>query len=69
MTIYWQSLSEFLAMGGYAGYVWGSFGATALIMLAEPIVAIRRRTSLIARLKRQTRAERESRSPRNTEEQ
>ena len=69
MNIYWQSFPEFLAMGGYAGYVWGSFGATALIMLAEPIVAIRRRNSLIARLKRQTRAERESRSPRNTEEQ
>ena len=26
----WNSVSEFFAMGGYAFYVWGSFGATAL---------------------------------------
>jgi heme exporter protein D len=31
----WHSVSEFLAMGGYAFYVWGSFGATALIMVLE----------------------------------
>ncbi len=42
MTIYWNSLAEFLAMGGYAPYVWGSFGVTAFIMASE-IVALRRR--------------------------
>jgi heme exporter protein D len=31
----WSSLSEFLAMGGYALYVWGSFGVTALVMVLE----------------------------------
>lgn len=31
----WNSVSEFFAMGGYALYVWGSFGATALVMLVE----------------------------------
>jgi heme exporter protein D len=56
MSIHWNSFSEFLAMGGYAGYVWGSFGVTALIMIVEPIMAIRRRKSLVARLKRQGRA-------------
>ncbi len=56
MNIHWNSFSEFLAMGGYAGYVWGSFGVTALIMIVEPIMAIRRRKSLVARLKRQGRA-------------
>ena len=34
----WNSLSEFLAMGGYALYVWGSFGATALVMLCESLL-------------------------------
>ncbi len=58
MNIHWNSFSDFLAMGGYGLYVWGSFGVTALIMIAEPILSIRRRTSLIARLKRQIRAER-----------
>ena len=55
--IYWKSFSDFLAMGGYGFYVWGSFGVTALIMLIEPIVAIRNQKALIARLKRQLRAE------------
>jgi len=31
----WNSLEEFLHMGGYALYVWGSFGATALVLLGE----------------------------------
>lgn len=55
--IHWNSLSDFLAMGGYAGYVWGSFGLTALIMVAEPLLVRRRRRETIARLKRQMRAE------------
>ena len=55
--IYWKSFSDFLAMGGYSFYVWGSFGVTALIMLVEPIVVARNRKTTIARLKRQLRAE------------
>ncbi|GAB4213520.1 MAG: hypothetical protein Fur007_07920 [Rhodoferax sp.] len=31
----WHSLSEFLEMGGYALYVWGSFGITALVIAGE----------------------------------
>ena len=37
--IHWASFSDFIAMGGYGLYVWGSFGATALVMAIEPIVA------------------------------
>ena len=55
--IYWNSFSDFLHMGGYGVYVWGSFGVTALIMLVEPIVVARNRKTTIARLKRQLRAE------------
>jgi len=55
--IYWNSLSDFLAMGGYGLYVWGSFGLTALVMGLEPVLVARRRTQTIARLKRQLRAE------------
>lgn len=55
--IYWHSFADFIAMGGYGGYVWGSFGVTALIMLLEPIVVARHRKNTIARLKRQLRAE------------
>lgn len=31
----WHSLDEFLAMGGYGFYVWGSFGVTFLVMAIE----------------------------------
>ena len=55
--IYWNSFSDFLSMGGYGFYVWGSFGATALIMAIEPILVARQRKVTIARLQRQLRAE------------
>lgn len=38
----WHSVGEFFAMGGYGLYVWGSFGACALLMIAEPFLAKRR---------------------------
>lgn len=31
----WNSVAEFLDMGGYAFYVWGSFGITALVVVYE----------------------------------
>ena len=55
--IHWNSFSDFLAMGGYGFYVWGSFGATILIMAVEPIMVGRNRKTTIARLKRQMRAD------------
>ncbi|NJD34372.1 MAG: heme exporter protein CcmD [Betaproteobacteria bacterium] len=38
----WNSVGEFFAMGGYALYVWGSFGACAILLIAEPFLAKRR---------------------------
>jgi heme exporter protein D len=35
MNIYWTSLSDFWAMGGYGFYVWMSFGAAALAIAIE----------------------------------
>ena len=64
--MYWNSFSEFLAMGNHGVYVWGSVGVTALLMTLEPIMLIRGRKSLVARLKRQFRAERSDRSTQNT---
>ncbi len=40
--MYWNSPAEFFAMGGYGFYVWASFGVTALCMLVEPWLAMRR---------------------------
>jgi heme exporter protein D len=40
-------MSEFFAMGGYAFYVWGSFGMTALVLVVELFtVRARRRRAL-----------------------
>ncbi|HRE17280.1 MAG TPA: heme exporter protein CcmD [Rhodocyclaceae bacterium] len=55
--MHWNSFADFIAMGGYAGYVWGSFGVTALILVVEPMLARRAQRQTIARLKRQLRAE------------
>ena len=35
----WHSLSEFLAMGGRGGFVWGAYGTFAVLMLVEPLLA------------------------------
>ena len=53
----WGSPAEFFAMGGYAFYVWGSFGACALLMIVEPILAGKRRSSILRSLRRERRAE------------
>ena len=31
----WGSVSAFLAMGGYAGFVWGSYGVAAICIVLE----------------------------------
>ena len=38
----WESFGDFLAMGGYGGYVWGSFGVTALIVVVELLLVAKR---------------------------
>jgi len=45
-------MKEFFNMGGYALYVWGSFGMTALLMLAEPLLVRNRRKATLQRVSR-----------------
>ena len=56
--MYWNSFSDFLAMGNHGLYVWGSVIVMAILMFLEPVLLIQGRRSLVARLKRQFRAER-----------
>ena len=42
-----SSLSEFLAMGGYGLYVWGSMGMCAAVVVAEIMVIRFRRRFLM----------------------
>jgi len=46
----WHSVAEFFEMGGYAFYVWGSFGATALIMVLEVWQVRARRRQILQNL-------------------
>jgi heme exporter protein D len=45
----WGSAAEFFAMGGYAGFIWGSFGVTAACIVLEIVIlAARHRRALRA---------------------
>ncbi|MCK9989854.1 MAG: heme exporter protein D [Rugosibacter sp.] len=52
--MHWNSIGEFFAMGGYALYVWGSFGACALLLAMEPLL-VKQRLSAVRRLLRRER--------------
>jgi len=45
--MYFESLSDFFAMGGYASYVWGAFGITFLSMIILLVVSVRRGKQLL----------------------
>jgi len=45
--MHFESLSDFFAMGGYAGYVWSAFGITFFVMIALLISSIRRHKYLL----------------------
>jgi len=53
----WNSPADFFAMGGYALYVWSSFGACALILLLEPLSIRARFKAIVRRLKQEQLAE------------
>jgi heme exporter protein D len=36
-------MSEFFAMGGYAFYVWGSYGVTFVLLAIEVVVLLKRK--------------------------
>ncbi len=56
----WNSFSEFWAMGGYAFYVWGSFGLTAAVVVIETLLVRRRRAELLRNLRNELFSERSS---------
>jgi heme exporter protein D len=41
--MYWKNVSDFLAMGGYSLYVWGSYLVTAVILGGELVMLQQRR--------------------------
>ncbi len=55
-----MSLSEFFHMGGYAVYVWSSYGVALIVLLANLVAPLRQRRKLLADLARRERRERHS---------
>lgn len=59
MSLFWNSWSQFFAMGGYGVYVWGSVGVFALFMAVEMLMLRQRRRAaldVLADLRRDDRA-------------
>ena len=54
----WESASAFFAMGGYAGYVWGSFGLAAVALAIESILVRHRRAAALRSVRRRVLVER-----------
>jgi heme exporter protein D len=50
--MHWSSVNEFLAMGGYALYVWGSYAVAAILLLAEVMLLRKQRRDTLKRIKR-----------------
>jgi heme exporter protein D len=44
----WASWSDFFTMGGYALYVWGSYGVTACLIVVEIILLRARRHAALS---------------------
>ena len=51
----WGSAGEFFAIGGYAFYVWGAYGVTALFLLVEVVMLVSRKRTITQRLGRRLR--------------
>jgi heme exporter protein D len=54
----WNSVSEFFAMGGYAFYVWGSFGLTAAVVVGETLLLRSQRKNILRNLRSELLSER-----------
>jgi len=49
--MHFESLSDFFAMGGYAFYVWLSYGAAFVLLMALTIVSVRGRKNLFNQIR------------------
>ena len=61
-----SSLADFLAMGGYAPFVWPAFGAAAIVMAALALLsrrALRANEATLEALRAERHASREEASP------
>lgn len=55
--MYWNSFTDFLAMGQHGLYVWGSVTVTAVCLVIEPVLVRHRHRTVLDQLRRRARAE------------
>ncbi|MGH8743898.1 MAG: heme exporter protein CcmD [Burkholderiales bacterium] len=48
----WASWGDFAAMGGYALYVWGSYGVALVLLAMEIVLLVLRKRSILQQLGR-----------------
>jgi len=53
-----MTMGEFFHMGGYAFYVWTSYGLALIVLLANVLAPFRQRRKILADLARRERRER-----------
>ena len=53
----WNGLDDFLMMGGYGLFVWGSIGACAVFCLVEPVLLNLKRRALLREAREQGQAD------------
>ncbi|AZN36483.1 heme exporter protein CcmD [Iodobacter ciconiae] len=56
-TLYWANFSDFIHMGGYGLYVWGSLIACVLVLGMECLLIRQQRKQVIRHLRRMALAE------------
>ena len=56
-------MTEFFLMGGYAAYVWSSYGITLIVLIANIWAAYRRHAGMLVRVGREGRLEASGRRP------
>lgn len=54
-----MTMSEFFSMGGYGLFIWPSFGITFLLMIGEVIYLRRQHRTILQRLSRMVRMNKE----------
>jgi heme exporter protein D len=57
MSIWWNSWSDFWAMGRHGVYVWGSYGIAAAFVLAEIVQARAARHRMLADVRQELAAQ------------
>lgn len=52
-----MSLTEFLRMGGYGGYVWSAYGIATVVLIWQLVAPIAHRRRILKEIKRRKRRE------------